>query len=52
MKQVGNFYWKTDRIVDQKMDRLEIIIWIQNSYEDESDTETDSDDDARLLIVI
>ena len=43
VKQVENFYWKTDRIIDQNMDKLEINL---DSNEDESDTETDSDDDA------
>ena len=43
MKQVENLYWKTDRIIDQKMDKLEINL---GSNEDESDMGTDSDDDA------
>ena len=43
MKQVEHFYWKTDRIIDQKMDKLEINL---DSNEDESDMETDSYDDA------
>ena len=43
VKQVENLYWKTDRIIDQKMDKLEINL---GSNEDESDIGTDSDDDA------
>ena len=43
VKQAENFYWKTDRIIDQKMHKLEINL---DSNEDESDIETDSDDDA------
>ena len=38
VKQVGYFCWKTDRIIDQKMDKLEINL---DSNEDESDMETD-----------
>ena len=49
VKQVEHFYWKTDRIIDQKMNKLEINL---DSNEDESDMETDSYDDAWLLIVI
>ena len=44
VKQVENFYWKTDRLTDQKMNELEINL--HHSNEDESDMETDSDNDA------
>ena len=43
MKQVENVYWKTDQIIDQKMDKLEINL---DSNADESDMETNSYDDA------
>ena len=36
------FYWKTDRIIDQTMDKLEIAL---DANEDESDIETDSASD-------
>ena len=46
VKKVELFYWKTDRIVDQKMDKLEIVL---DANDDESDIETDSasDDDEQ-----
>ena len=43
MKQVENLCWKTDRIIDQKLDKLEFNL---DSNEAESQMETDSDDDA------
>ena len=39
VKKVELSYWKTDRIIDQKMDQLEIAL---DANEDESDIETDS----------
>ena len=39
VKKVEPSYWKTDRIIDQKMDKLEIAL---DANEDESDIETDS----------
>ena len=39
VKKVELSYWKTDRIIDQKMDKLEIAL---DTNEDESDIETDS----------
>ena len=41
-KKVELSYWKTDRIIYQKMDRLEIAL---DANEDESDIETDSSSD-------
>ena len=38
VKQVENFDWKTDQIIYQKMDKLEINL--DHSNEDESDMET------------
>ena len=42
VKQVELSYWKTDRIIDQKMDKLEIAL---DANEDESDIKTDSASD-------
>ena len=46
VKKVELFYWKTGRIIDQKMDKLEIAL---DANEDESDIETDnaSDEDQQ-----
>ena len=42
VKKVELSYWKTDRIIDKKMDKLEIAL---DANEDESDIETDSASD-------
>ena len=42
VKKLELFYWKTNRIIDQKMDKLEIALDVN---EDESDIETDSASD-------
>ena len=42
VKKVELSYWKTDRIIDQKMDKLEIA---PDANEDESDIEPDSASD-------
>ena len=42
VKKVELSYWKTDKIIDQKMDKLEIAL---DANEDESDIETDSASD-------
>ena len=42
VKKVELSYWTTDRIIDQKMDKLEIAL---DANEDESDIESDSDSD-------
>ena len=42
IKKVELSYWKTDRIIDQKMDKLEIAL---DANEDESGIETDSASD-------
>ena len=42
VKKVELSYWKTDRIIDQKMDKFEIAL---DANEDESDIETDSASD-------
>ena len=42
VKKVELSYWKTDRIIDQKMDKLEIAL---DANEDESDIETYSASD-------
>ena len=42
VKKVELSYWKTDRIIDQKMDKLGIAL---DANEDESDIETDSASD-------
>ena len=46
VKKVQLSYWKTDRIIDQKMDKLEIA---PDANEDESDIETNnaSDEDEQ-----
>ena len=42
VKKVELSYWKTDRIIDQTMDKFEIVL---NANQDESNTETDSASD-------
>ena len=42
VKKVELSYWKTDRIIDQTMDKLKIVL---NANQDESNTETDSGSD-------
>ena len=42
VKEVELSCWKTDRIIDQEMDKLEIAL---DANEDESDIETDSASD-------
>ena len=42
VKKVELSHWKTDRIIDQKMEKLEIAL---DANEDESDIETDSASD-------
>ena len=44
MREVESLYWKTDRIIAQEMDKLEINL--DHSNKNESDMETDSDDNA------
>ena len=52
VKQVENFYWKTDRIKDQEMDKLEISLDYSNENESDMETDPETDRDDNDLIVI
>ena len=41
VKHVENSYWETDRILDEKLDKLKVLL---ESREDESDTDTEEED--------